>query len=108
MPEMEKYVSIGLVGVTPKPGAKRVLSAASKGAFVNALAYAADEAEYRSAVVRALEALGLTAHEFEDLETFAERSSKWNVDDSLRALAEEVSATGDVRFGTFHNYTGVE
>jgi len=105
---MKKHVWISLVGVTPQPGAKRVLSAAAKGAFVNALAYAADEAEYKRAVEQALGGLGLAAHEFEDVEMFSERTSKWEVDDELRALADEVGATGDVRFGTFHNYTGVE
>jgi hypothetical protein len=105
---MKKYVWIGLVGVTPQRGAKRVLSAAAKGAFVNALAYAADEAEYKTAVEQALAGLGLAAHEFEDVETLSERTSKWEVDDELRLLADEVATTGDVRFGTFHNYTGVE
>ena len=105
---MKKRVWIGLVGVTPQLGAKKVLSAAAKGAFVNALAYAADEAEYKSAVERALGGLGLTACDFEDVETFSERTSKWEVDEVLRDLADEVGATGAVRFGTFHNYTDVE
>lgn len=105
---MKKRVWVGLVGVTPQPGATKVLSAAAKGAFVNALAYAADEAEYKTAVEQALGGLGLTPYEFEDVETFSERISKWEVDEALRDLADEVVATGDVRFGTFHNYTGVE
>jgi hypothetical protein len=105
---MKSGVWIGLVGVTPRPGADCVLNDAAKGAFVNVLAYATNEAEFRSEVEQALHDLGLTAHEFEDIERFAERLAKWEVDDELQALADEVEATQGVRFGTFHNYTGLE
>ena len=105
---MKKHVWIGLVGVMPQLGAEKVLNAKAKGAFVNALAYAVDEAEYMRTVEEALGGLGLTAHEFEDIETFSERIAKWEVDAELRALADEVGTTGGVRFGTFHNYTDVE
>jgi len=105
---MKKCVWIGLVGVAPLPGARRVLSTASKGAYVNALAHAADEAEFRAAVEHALVGLGLTAYEFEDVEKFIARTSGWDVDEDLQDLAKEVSASQAVRFGTFHNYTGVE
>jgi hypothetical protein len=105
---MTKCVWIGLVGVTPRLGSKTALNEAAKGAFVNALAYAADDAEYRVAVEQALGDLGLTAYEFEDVEAFSERTSKWEVDEGLQCLADEVNATGAVRFGTFHNYSGVE
>jgi hypothetical protein len=104
----KKSVWIGLVGISPRPGAKKVLSAAAKGSFVNALAFAADRAEYQSIVEEALRDLGLTAYEFEDVEPFSERTSKWQVDELIRDLADEVSATGTVRFGTFHNYSDVE
>jgi hypothetical protein len=105
---MTKVVWIGLVGVMPRSDTEKVLSDAAKGAFVNALAYAADEAEYKNAVERALGELGLTAYEFEDVETFSARTSKWEVDEGLRVLADDVSATGGVRFGTFHTYSSVE
>lgn len=103
---MKKQVWIGLVGVTPVSGSKALGNA--KGAFVNALALVADESEYQHAVQRALDSLGLVAYEFEDVETFLERDGKSCVDESLRSLAQEVSTTGGVRFGTFHNYLSVE
>ena len=42
------------------------------------------------------------------VETFSARTSRWKVDDELCSLADDVGAAGGVRFGTFHNYPGVE
>jgi len=103
---MAKQVWIGLVGVTPVSG-KQILGDA-KGAFVNALALVVDEAEYKHEVQEALHNLGLVAYEFEDVEAFRERVEKWCVDEEMQLLAEEVSVTGKVRFGIFHNYLSVE
>jgi hypothetical protein len=105
---MQESVWIGLVGVVPIPSTHSVLTANAKGAYVNALAYVTDVAGYKTIVEQELRNLGLTPYEFEDIETFSERTSKWEVDAELRQLAEEVEVGGGVRFGTFYNYTGVE
>jgi hypothetical protein len=105
---MQESVWIGLVGVVPIPRTHSVLAANAKGAYVNALAYVTDVAGYKAIVEQELRNLGLTAYEFEDIERFSERTSKWEVDEELRELADEVEVRGGVRFGTFYNYTGVE
>ncbi len=103
---MERQVWIGLVGVIPVPGGGALRK--GKGAFVNALAPAADQLEFENVVRDALSQLGFIAHEFEDVEAFSERTAKWEVDEELRVLAEEVASYGDVRFGAFHTYSSLE
>jgi hypothetical protein len=50
----------------------------------------------------------LTPYQFEEVEAFSERISKWAVGNELHRLADEVREAGSPRFGTFHNYLGVE
>ena len=103
-----KQIWIGLVGVVPRQGSNTLSGGQAKGAFVNALAYVSDEEEYKIAVQRAASELALDAFEYEDIETFSDRVSKFEVDDTLKALADEAESTGSVRFGTFHNYLTTE
>jgi hypothetical protein len=103
---MAKQVWIGLVSVTPQPGNDMLGDA--KGAFVNVLAFAENTNEYEGEARRALAELNLTAYEFEEVEAFSKRISKWTVDKELHVLADEVRKTGAPRFGTFHNYLGVD
>lgn len=75
---------------------------------MNALAYVSDGEEYKIAVQKALNELALDAFEYEDVERFSDRVSKFDVDDALKLLADEVEATHSVKFGTFHNYLATE
>ena len=103
---MLRQVWIGLVSVTPQPGNDMLGDA--KGAFVNALVLAENATEYEEQVRRALADLRLTPYDFEEVEAFSDRISKWSIGNELHLLAEEVRQTGNPRFGTFHNYLGVE
>jgi hypothetical protein len=103
-----KQIWIGLVGVVPRPGSNTLSGGQAKGAFVNALAFVSDEEEYKIAVQRAASELGLETFEYEDVERFSDRVSKFEVNDTLKSLAEEAESTGSVKFGTFHNYMTTE
>ena len=103
MPTLNE-VWIGLVGVVPRPGSKTLGGGSSKGAYVNALSYASNEGEYREKVLAALARLELEAFAFEDVESISDRTSKYELDEKLQALVDEVATHKDVRFGAFHNF----
>jgi hypothetical protein len=98
-----KSVWTGLVEVVPC-GTPSPLSNGAKGAFVNALAPAADSSEYKLKVEVALLQLKLKAVGFEEVEKFRDRSDRESVAEELYALAKSAEKAGAVTFGSFHNY----
>lgn len=74
------------------------------GAYVNAIALAADESDFSSRVKKKLGELGLELVGLEDVETLRARLSKHSIDDDLRQAAAEVKRTGTPAFGTFHTF----
>jgi hypothetical protein len=99
-------VWIGLVGIGSLPGSTTLGDA--KGAYVNAVALAADPQEYQKAVSSALADLGLFAFEFEDVERFSERAAHRQLDEQLHELADEASRTNKVCFADFHTYAALD
>jgi hypothetical protein len=76
------------------------------GAFVDVITIAISDREFQDKVRRRWEEILLFVNEIEDLEPFAERVSKYEVDDELMELsARAESPTDEVRFGTFHTYS---
>ena len=64
------------MGVVPLLGSHTLSAGRAKGAFVNALAYASDEEEYKAEVRTALQELALEPSEYGDVERFSDRITK--------------------------------
>jgi hypothetical protein len=95
-------VWIGLISVTPRPGSQELPP--DRGAYVNALAIASSRWEFIDRVREALLPLHLQLEEAEDVEPFSVRLASHVVDEDLRQLANDMSTTTAVRFGTFHTF----
>jgi hypothetical protein len=95
-------VWIGVVGVRPLPGNTRLEGA--EGAYVNALAFVSNAADYELVVTRALREVEFSVFEFDDVETFADRVKKATIEQGLEELASIVRRTGRVQFGIFHRF----
>ena len=95
-------VMIGLVHVRPRPGNSELGS--SLGAFLNALAEASDEDDFKAKMIDELGALDFEVLEVEEVEPFEVRIAKNRVEQQLIDLAAEVGRTGGVQLGTFHSY----
>lgn len=102
--EKQKEVWIGLLGVKPKPG-NDLLSPGALGAYVQTLAWASSEKDFLSEIIIALNHLRFELDEYSDLETMNDRAHKFHLENALLELAEDVRRTGEVRFGTFNNYS---
>jgi hypothetical protein len=102
MPE----VWIAVVGVLPMT--HDTCLGLAKGAYVNALAYVSTAAEYERAVTTAFRELDLHVFELEDVEPFRERSAKYVLDKSIRALAKRTHRTHAVMFDEFHVFKSVD
>ena len=101
-----REIWIGLAEVHHRPGSGVLLD--SNAAFVNALAYASNEAEYRDAITDRLNAMGFDLISVEDAEPLSTRLKEHVVGKDLLELAPEVERTGVPRFGTFHTWTADE
>ena len=97
-----KEVWIGLVRVRPRP--KSDILEFDKGAYVNVLAFASNETDYLAQVKKALKQYALTLEETEDVEPFSQRKTKYELSKELYRLAQETSATQEVRVGVFHTF----
>lgn len=75
-----------------------------RGAFTNAVAMANGKANFRAAVKRGLDDLGLRLIHLKEAETLKTRLSKHSISEDLERTAEEVKSTGEVGFGTFHTF----
>jgi len=100
-----KNVWIGVVSVLPEDGCE--LLSVHKGAYVNFLTLAGDEAEYRSKVASALAHYRLELHGLENVRLFTLSD---NPAEELISIAEELQRDNNpqhVRFGTFHTFERV-
>jgi acetylornithine/succinyldiaminopimelate/putrescine aminotransferase len=98
-----KQMWIGTVGVRTKKGNEDLLGFA-KGAYVNVLAIAADERDYRAQILEALHEMGFELVELEDVELARQRSERIGIEQPLLGKMDEVQETGYARFGTFYTF----
>jgi len=93
---------IGLAKVEQSSGSG-VLGTAD-GAYTNAIAIADDRANFRSKVKDALAELGLRLTRLENAEPLKVRLARCSMDAELTKIANDVSKSGHVGFGTFHAF----
>ena len=96
---------IGLIEVVPL--SRGDLLKTVSGAFVNFLALAAHESEYRDQVQAAASAAALQTVSIEDTEPLRLRLKRTSVNEDLMSLAAEIEERGGFKFGTFHTFTKV-
>lgn len=99
-----KVIFIGLAHVLANQTSTDILKGA-KGAYVHVLCFASDEAEFMNEAMKILNSLGLNLIDAEDIEKFNQRIEKYEVDDNLLKLAQQVNAENKVMLGTFHTYS---
>jgi hypothetical protein len=104
--ETPKQVWIGLAEVTQRPGAGVLMD--RNGAYVNVLALAASASEFHQTAEAALTKLGFQMVELEDSEPIDKKLEGAEGGVELLALAREVEASGEPRFGPFHTWTSDE
>ena len=75
-----------------------------RGGFTNAIAMANGKVDFRAAVKRGLDDLGLRLIHLKEAETLKTRLSKHSISEDLERTADEVKSTGEVGFGTFHTF----
>jgi hypothetical protein len=93
---------IGLLELRKLPGWEIM---ETPGAFVNLITVAISDRESQDKVLGDVKKACSFLNEIEDLEPFAERVSKYEVDDELMELSARAESPSDeVRFGTFHAY----
>ncbi len=74
------------------------------GAFVPALALAADAQEATTLISSKLESYGLEPLDFEDVELLTSRLERAGVPKELLNIASEITPDKPVAFGRFHKY----
>jgi len=94
------WIGLALVAQPTRNGA---LGDADR-AYVNVLALAGDESDFRAQIQDALNELDLTLIGLEDVEPMDARLSKHHVHKDLRRLAKEVQSTGSPQFDTFQTF----
>jgi hypothetical protein len=95
-------VWIGVVGVIPRNGCE--LLPPQKGAFVNFLTLANNEAEYRAKVSGALSDYRLELLEFQEVRQFSRADESSQEIESIADELEEGRNAQHVRFATFHTF----
>ena len=100
--QMSKEAWIALVSVTA--GDDTSVLDGRPGAYVNAIAMAYDESNFVEQIHSAVDELGLSVEQIEDIERFDTRISAYRVDDELHELALKVEIDEGVKFGSFHTY----
>ena len=93
-------VWIGLFGVIGPPDLPELDGC--PGAYVTVLSMACDKQSFLSRVWIDAEALGLAVQEVVWCEPLETRLERYDIEDYLRQLAEEVRAHDETRFGVFH------
>jgi hypothetical protein len=101
---MDPELWIGLADVAPGEANVDEAFEEAAGAYVHALALAADADDFAERVRAALAALELELLEVEGSELVAERLRRDGLSDALVELAIEAARAGEVEFGTFHLY----
>lgn len=106
--DLSRYerVWIGLAEVIQRPRADVLLD--RNLAYVNVLAFAHGEDEYRREATRVLNTLGFDLLSIADAESLSSRMENSGLSAPLLALAEQVLLTGSPQFGTFHTWTSEE
>jgi hypothetical protein len=99
---MSKQVWIGLVNLVPNEGNNDLKGA--KGAYVNILAFAKSDANYRTLVKFASHEHNYSVKKIQDVELFDMRTKNYEVDEYLISLSKKVAKTGRTHFGEFYVY----
>ena len=95
-----EQVWIGLLGLTGPP--ENQYFEASPGAYVTVLARASDQAVFRARAAQGARELGLEVKEVLWSEPLQGRLRRYDIEEYLLSLADEVRETGELRFGVFH------
>ena len=103
---MPREVWIGLVNLIPGGGNKDLEGA--KGAYVNILAFAENEEDYRNLVKFAAYEHNYSIRKIKDVESFATRIKNYEIDEALLKLSKKVQETGKTHFGEFFVYENEE
>ena len=74
-------------------------------AFVQILALAIDDHDFRLAAAVALDDIGFDLVEIEDVDRLEDRLRAFTVDEQILVKADEVRTTGRPRFGPFVTWT---
>lgn len=93
---------IGLAEVRHRPGAGVLLD--RNTAYTNALALARDSSEFEEVVREAAAKIGFDLITVEECEPLRARLVHHTISTDLEELAQEVSASGTPRFGTFFTW----
>jgi len=92
---------IGLAELMPLDGC--TLMGEAKGAFVNVVGWADSSDAFYSKIERIVATLHMKLLSLEDAEPFSQRSSRWEVDDSILQMIDTATENQeDLVFGTFH------
>ena len=74
-------------------------------AYVTVLALAKDKIDFREKVAKSLSLQHFKLLRFEEAERFSKRIEKFEVEDSILKLAEDlINGGAEVKFSTFHTY----
>ncbi len=95
---------IGLVKVKSSSKIKQLIGSTERS-FVNVIALAKNNIDYKKKVKKALVELNMEAIRFEDVETINERLQDYKIDRVIVAQANQMLKGGDrVWFSIFHSY----
>jgi hypothetical protein len=99
---LEREVWIALLEVEQRPGAGLLLD--RNKVFVNVLALASNEREFRNGMAQTCEKLGFDMRMIEDPEPLRQRTQHYEVDQGILDLARQVEESGSPRFGEFYTW----
>ena len=100
--EIGKELWIGLAGVVP--GQDSSTLGPRRAAYVNAIALAVDRQAFIRRVDEAVQALGLSFEDIDNVDRFEKRRAERFVAAELIEAAKQAEQSGEVIFGTFHSY----
>ncbi|MCM2263852.1 MAG: hypothetical protein NDI73_01535 [Desulfuromonadales bacterium] len=75
------------------------------GAYVNILASANGEDDFKNQIINAINDYGLELISIDDMDKYCNRINNYSTDSHIKLLAKELIKTGGLRFGTFHVYS---
>jgi len=95
-------VWIGLAHVRPQ--SSNDLLEGALGAFVPAVALAANVEDFTGMATTALRALGFDVIEVDDIEQWTVRTTKFQVSEDMRTLVQSLTPEQPIALGTFDSY----
>ena len=98
---MNKVIWIGMARVVPDSRHSNILNGA-KYAYVNIVAYASSDDEFKQSVKDALANLGFILEKLEDVELFEMLTARAQPALSIFFLVEQLKLDKKLQFGTFH------